>query len=47
MCYILYVCTVCLFDHSNTCDETLVLQLKDEIDKLRGENDKLSHDANK
>ena len=34
-----------MFDYSNVCDERLVLQLKDDIDVLKRENEELSSDA--
>ena len=36
-----------MFDYSNVCDERLVLQLKDNIDVLKRENEELSSDATK
>lgn len=45
MCYILELFPV--FDYSNMHDERLVLQLKDEIDMLKREKEKLSSDADR
>ena len=36
-----------MFDCSNVCDERLVLQLKEDIDVLKRENEELSSDATK